>query len=89
MEHLVELLAGCAGFLVPAVAIWATACLYTMQAGSRCPVTECVFFVALLAISCVTIRTVMANDYYWLLHTSSLGAMIVAGVLKKPRTVIA
>ena len=73
-----------AALLVPAIALWAIACLYTQAAGCKCHATEVGFFAALLMIAAITIRTVLVDDGCWLIHTSSLGVMIVAGVMRKP-----
>jgi hypothetical protein len=43
--------------------------------------SERVFFAMLLLLSGITLRTVVANDQAWLLHTTSLGIMIVGAVI--------
>ena len=68
------------------LALWSITCLYTQSAGCRCCVTEGAYFLTLLIIAGVTIRTIMVNDHCWLVHTVSLGAMTVAGVMRRPVT---
>lgn len=84
IETLIHSLQAASGFLVPALAFWSIACLYTIRSGCRCTASECVFFGVLLLVAGATIRTVVACDNNWLLHTSSLGVMIVAGSMKRP-----
>ena len=86
MLQLFESIVDCSGVLIPFLALWAIASLYTARSESESHSTQAVFFGALLFIAVVTIRTVMVDEGCWLLHTSSLGAMIVAGVLRRPAT---
>ena len=74
---------GC-DFIVPIASVWAVASLYTLKSGCRCKVTECGFFIALLVVAMCTVRTVLANESCWLVHTASLGSLIVAGVMRRP-----
>ena len=89
MEALIPSIQAVSGFLVPALAFWAIACLYTIRSGARCGLSECVFFATMILVAGATIRTVIACDDNWLLHTSTLGVMIVAGSLKRPAEVFA
>lgn len=84
MEMTLESVSYIAALLVPAIALWAIVCLYTQASGCKCHVTEVGFFAALLLIAAITVRTVLVDDGCWLIHTSSLGVMIVAGVMRKP-----
>jgi hypothetical protein len=43
--------------------------------------SERVFFAMLLLLAGITLRTIAANDQAWLLHTTSLGIMIVGAVI--------
>lgn len=84
MERLIESAALCSSLAVPLLALWSVACLYTLGVGRHAVATQLIFFLVLLAVAGLTIRTVMANDGCWLIHTSTLGVMIVSGVMRKP-----
>lgn len=84
MEQIIESMGLCSGILVPLLACWAVASLYSLKSGTSCNITECAFFLSLLLIAGFTVRTVVADDGCWLIHTTSLGAMIIAGVLRRP-----
>ena len=84
MEALIYQLGAYWAILVPLIAVCAIGCLYALEAGHRCPVTESMFFLALMLIAGCTLRTVIVNEGCWLVHTASLGCMIVAGVMRRP-----
>lgn len=84
MERLIDVVVFCSSVLVPLLAVWAILGLYTLRSGCQCHVTQFLYFFVLLFVAGLTIRTVLANDNCWLIHTSSLGVMIVAGVLRRP-----
>lgn len=84
MERLLEFVASFPGLIVPALALWAIVGLYSLRSGCHCPVTEILYFCVLLFVSGFTVRTVVVEDGCWLAHSASLGALIVAGVLRKP-----
>lgn len=84
MERLLECALHYSNFIVPILALWAIACLYTVRSGQQCRTSQVVFFTTLLAISGLTVRTVMADDCCWLIHTASLGVMVVSGVMRRP-----
>ena len=42
---------------------------------------ERLFFAALLVVASGTLRTIVVDDPSWLLHTFSLGAMVVGAIL--------
>ena len=84
MERLIESAAMCSNLAVPLLAIWSVACLYLLGTGRQAIATQIIFFVVLLAVAGLTIRTVLADDGCWLIHTATLGALIVAGVMRKP-----
>lgn len=84
MELFIEAVVYYCGLMVPVLALWAIAALYLQQADEPCGTTQFLYFGALLLISFVTLRTVASNDGCWLVHTSSLGVMIVAGVMRRP-----
>jgi hypothetical protein len=84
MERLIETAAMCSALVVPLLAMWAIACLYTLRAASLAWATQLIYFLVLLAVAALTVRTMMANDGCWLIHTSTLGVMIVSGVMRRP-----
>lgn len=84
MERLTECIVFCSGFIVPILALWAVACLYTRRSGIQCYASQIIYFATLLMISGLTIRTVMVDDCCWLVHMGSLGVMIVSGVMRRP-----
>lgn len=84
MERVIECIVSYAGFIVPLLALWAIAGLYSLRAGCQCVATQLLFFSVMLLIAGITIRTVLANDGCWLVHTASLGVMVVAGVMRRP-----
>jgi hypothetical protein len=84
MERIIECVVGCSGLFVPVLALWAVTALYTMRSGVQCTASQVLYFLALLIMAAMTIRTVIANDGCWLVHTSSLGVTIVAGVMRRP-----
>ena len=43
--------------------------------------SERIFFAMLLLFAGITLRTIAGNEQAWLLHTASLGIMIVGGVI--------
>ncbi|MCR9296152.1 MAG: hypothetical protein NXI32_25845 [bacterium] len=84
MESLIGWIGNYSSILVPLCAVWAVACLYSLEAGRTCRVTEGLFFVALLLVAGCTVRTVLINDGCWLVNTASLGCLVVAGVMRRP-----
>ncbi|QDV27075.1 hypothetical protein Q31a_54560 [Aureliella helgolandensis] len=85
MERLVEAILFSSAMLVPLMTVWAIFGLYTVKSGCQCPLTEMLYFAVMLFVAGFTVRTVMTDDSgCWLMHTASLGVMIVAGVLRKP-----
>ena len=84
MMHWIELIVDVAELALPLAAVAAIVALYSLSAGKRCACTECVYLGVLLLVSAVTIRTVVVDHCCWLPHTSSLGAMVLAGVLRRP-----
>jgi hypothetical protein len=41
---------------------------------------EACYFGAMIVASMITLRTILADDHCWLLHTASLGAMILGAI---------
>lgn len=84
VERVIESAALGSMLFVPLLALWAVACLYMGRTGCRCAISQIIYFVALLAVAGLTVRTMLANDGCWLIHTSSLGVLIVSGVMRRP-----
>jgi hypothetical protein len=87
MERLLDCVASFPVMVVPALALWAIIGLYSMKSGSHCSVTEMLYFCVLLFVSGFTVRTILVDDGCWLAHSASLGALVVAGVLRRPEAV--
>jgi hypothetical protein len=86
MDRAVESIASFPSLLVPMLVLWAIVGLYSLRSGAQCTATQVLYFAILLFVSLVTVRTVVADDGYWLPHTASLGTLIVAGVMRRPET---
>lgn len=84
MQGLVAAFDSTSTVIVPLIAIWAVISLYTLKSGMRCRITEYCFFFSLMLVAGFTIRTVAINECCWLQHTATLGAMVVAGALRRP-----
>ena len=84
MEPLIATVILYSGLIAPLLAIWGIACLYTQRSGEQCRTTHLIYFATLLVISGLMLRTVAADDSLWLVHASSLGAMIVCGTMRRP-----
>lgn len=69
--------------LVPALAVWAVIGINVYKAEAQRPVIDTLYFLIMLLIAALTWRTMSVNDSCWLIHTASLGTMIVAGVLPR------
>jgi hypothetical protein len=84
VQEIIECAVLCSGALVPMLAVWAVFCLFTVRSGYACHATEVLFFLVLLLVVGLTVRTMMTDGACWLVHTASLGTMIVAGVMRRP-----
>ncbi len=85
MEFLVELFVVWTGVLVPFLSLWAIAAIHVLKAEQlRGPAVESLFFFVLLIVSAATVRTVVIDDGLWLVHSTSLCAMVLAGVMRRP-----
>ena len=82
LEQLVVGICCYSGFFVPVIALWAVASLYCSPAGQCCSFSQLVFFAAFLLISGLTLRTVAVDNECFLVHSVSLGAMVVGGVMR-------
>ena len=87
LEQFIEGIASWASVLVPLLAVWAIVGLYTQKAGCQCIATQILYFSMLLFVAGLTIRTVMIDDECLLVHTSTLGMMVVSGVMRRPNSV--
>jgi hypothetical protein len=74
-------LADWAVVLVPALAIWAVLGAHSRRYADYRTLCDCLYFALMLIIAGLTLRTMSANDPCWLIHTASLGAMVVGGVV--------
>ena len=84
MEQLLLSVAECSLWLVPVIAMWGVACLYWGRFGGYGAIPQVVYFTCLLGIAGLTLRTMLDNDGCWLIHTASLGMMIVLGSMLRP-----
>ncbi len=84
MEPAIETIVFFSPLLVPMLALWAIAALYSQCTGAECQATQFLYFGTLLVVSFVTLRTIANNEGCWLVHTSTLGVLIVAGVMRRP-----
>lgn len=84
MEQFIESIASSSGILVPLLAVWAIVGLYTQRSGCQCIATQVLYLSVMLFIAGITIRTVLVDDGCWLVHTASLGALVVSGVMRRP-----
>ncbi|MDX1925358.1 MAG: hypothetical protein SFV81_02495 [Pirellulaceae bacterium] len=84
MEQFIESIASSAGILVPLLTVWAIVGLYTQRSGCQCVATQILYLSVMLFIAGITIRTVMVDDGCWLVHTASLGVLVVSGVMRRP-----
>ena len=47
---------------------------------------ERVYFASMLIVAAITLRTILADDGCWILHTGSLGFMVLAAAMPKPES---
>jgi|LakMenEpi03Aug12_release.lakeMendotaPanAssembly.Ray.scaffolds.fasta_scaffold00135_2 hypothetical protein len=83
MELLVDLVGCYSCILAPALAACAMTALYVQPAGPSNQ-NHTLFFVVLLVLATLTVRTTMMHDETWLIHAGSLGSLIVAGAMRRP-----
>lgn len=84
MELLVATIGEYSFVVAPALVTWAIASLYIQAYGSTSAYSQTVFFVTLLAIGILTMRSMVLSEQHWLIHAVSLGVLIVAGALRRP-----
>ena len=70
-------------WIVPALAVWAIIGINVYKGEAQRPAVDALYFTVMLVIAALTWRTMSLNDPCWLIHTASLGTMIVAGVLPR------
>jgi hypothetical protein len=87
LEQFIESIASSSGILVPLLTIWALVGLYTQRTGCQCVATQVLYLSVMLFIAGITVRTVMVDDGCWLVHTASLGTLVVSGVMRRPEPV--
>ncbi len=78
-----QICVGWTTLLVPALALWAVIGLNTARSEAMRPWMDSIYFLVMILIAVLTWRTMSANDPCWLIHTTSLGTLIVFGVLPK------
>lgn len=69
--------------MVPALAMWAVIGINVFRAEAQRPLVDSLYFLVMIFIGVLTWRTMSINDACWLIHTASLGTMIVFGVLPR------
>ncbi len=69
--------------LVPAIATWAILGIHVYRCEHYRSIVDTLYFLAMILIAGLTWRTMNANESCWLIHTASLGIMIVAGVMPR------
>lgn len=84
MEFTVDLVAEYAGWVAPAIALWAGLLLHMQPKDTNNPVVQSLFFLTLILVSILTVRATTSHDPMWLANAASLGSLIVIGVLKRP-----
>jgi len=70
-------------WMVPALAGWAVIGINVYKGDAQRPAVDALYFLVMLLIGALTWRTMSLNDPCWLIHTASLGTMIVAGVMPR------
>ena len=73
--------------LVPALAAWAIFGIAACRESQLQPWVDALFFLIMLVIGALTWRTMQTHDACFLIHTASLGIMIVYGVLPRRQAV--
>ena len=73
--------------LVPALAAWAILGISAYRDTQLQPWVDSLFFLVMLVIGALTWRTMESHDACFLVHTLSLGIMIVFGVLPRRQRV--
>ena len=86
LEPLMQVFIDWVTLLVPALAVWAILGVHSYRCEGYGVVVDTLYFLCMLGIAAMTWRTMSQNDACWLIHTASLGAMIVAGVMPKRET---
>ncbi len=73
--------------LVPALAAWAILGINVYRETQVQPWVDSLYFLIMLVIGALTWRTMETHDACFLIHTASLGIMIVFGVLPRRQAV--
>ncbi len=76
LEYL-ECLADLFPVIVPFAAVFGLLAARSARFPAARNIAESIFYGALVTVSLGTIRSIMHNDSAWLLHTASLGLMII------------
>lgn len=83
MELAMQVFVDWTALMVPALAVWAVIGIHVYRSEGQSALVDALYFLAMVVIAALTWRTMNANDSCWLIHTASLGTMIVGGVLPK------
>jgi hypothetical protein len=84
MERVIELVVEYSGIVAPGLSLWAALLLHIQPRHSNNSMVQVLYFLALSLVSTLTVRATVNNDPSWLISATSLGALIVAGALKRP-----
>jgi hypothetical protein len=83
MELAMQVFVDWTALMVPALALWAVIGIHVYRSEGQSALVDALYFLVMVVIAALTWRTMNANDSCWLIHTASLGTMIVGGVLPK------
>ncbi len=86
MDPITEICVHWSVLLVPALAAWAILGISVYREKQAQPVADSLYFLIMLVIGALTWRTMQTHDVCFLIHTASLGIMIVFGVLPRRQT---
>ena len=86
MPYWFEAFAPCFPWIVPAIALSGLWVAKSIEDKRVQRLGERVFFAALMLVAGATLRTMIANDSCWLLHTASMGVMILGAIFPHAET---
>ena len=83
MELAMQVFVDWTALMVPALALWAVIGIHVYRSEGLALLVDVFYFLVMVLIAALTWRTMSVNDSCWLIHTASLGTMIIGGVLPK------
>lgn len=83
MELAMQVFVDWTALMVPALALWAVIGIHAYRSEGFALLVDVFYFLVMVLIAALTWRTMSGNDSCWLIHTASLGTMIIGGVLPK------